>query len=176
MSQPTSSEARQPQWLECGACQHTWIGVYLPLPADVAARLYRAARCPMCAGKPKYVYEAGHTPEGQRAPGPPAPLYFRTVEDFHRLRDEQLRPCLQDFLLWLAMVRSLPEIVGSEVFSVKNHSTFGWVEDGRHDCNFDIRFSVEPTGESVTVTEPDGTQHVVTRPSQDETEGADGQR
>lgn len=150
-------ETRTPQWLTCDPCQHAWVGVYLPIAADMWARIVRGARCPKCGAKPKHVYEAGVTPAGQHTPAPPPPLYFRTVEDFHRLPAEKLRACLEDFFLWLVMCRAVaPGLDG--IAHVKDVNTFGWVDDGRHDANFHVQLVPEPTSLSVSVTDADGTE------------------
>lgn len=94
-------------------------------------------------------------------PAPPPPLYFRTVEDFHRLPVEKLRACLEDFFLWLVMCRAVaPGLDG--IAHVKDVNTFGWVDDGRHDANFHVKLVPAPTGLSVSVTGAAGTEQSCT--------------
>ncbi len=152
------TEQRTPQWLTCDTCQHAWVGMYLPIDMALWSRLARAARCPMCGAKPRHVYEGGITPDGHRSPQVPSPIYFRTVEDFHQLPEEKLRACLEDFFLWLVMCRVLaPGLDG--IVHVKDTSTFGWVDDGRHDANFRIELTPAPTSLTTSLVDRDGAEH-----------------
>lgn len=158
MSETTPT--RTPQWIDCRRCQHAWVAVYLPLPADVWARIVRAARCPMCGAKPAHVYEAGITPEGHRAPLP-APQFFRTVADFHQVPVGKLRACLEDFFLWLVMCRVIPP--GLEgIAHAKDTDTFGWIDDGRHDANFRVELAPALTSLTAAVVDRGGTEHART--------------
>lgn len=51
------SDAKQPFWVRCGACQHTWAAAYLPMEAQVFAKVARAS-CPMCGGGARNVFIA----------------------------------------------------------------------------------------------------------------------
>jgi hypothetical protein len=51
-------EPKTPSWLRCGACGHMWILMYLPMPMDTAARVMKAAHCPMCGQNAKKLFIA----------------------------------------------------------------------------------------------------------------------
>ena len=44
---------RKPFWAKCTGCQHCWPAAYLPMEIFAAAKLMKAARCPMCGKGPK---------------------------------------------------------------------------------------------------------------------------
>lgn len=44
---------RQEMWLTCRPCNHTWIGVYLPMDAMKACHALLAAHCPKCGERKK---------------------------------------------------------------------------------------------------------------------------
>lgn len=43
------TEPREPLWVICHDCHHSWIGMYLPLPIADAATVMKKLCCPMCA-------------------------------------------------------------------------------------------------------------------------------
>lgn len=48
-------EARQALRVRCKACDHTWVGLYLPMPMADAARVMGKLTCPMCAADAKQI-------------------------------------------------------------------------------------------------------------------------
>jgi hypothetical protein len=63
-------------------------------------------------------------------------LWLRTVEDFQRLPKDKIGHCLRDFELWLHQVAWAREVPGVEVTT--RTDAFGWIDDGRHDVNWQI--------------------------------------
>ena len=43
-----SADDRQPVYLQCRACDHTWIAAWLPMSVEKFARLLKRATCPQC--------------------------------------------------------------------------------------------------------------------------------
>lgn len=39
---------RKPMFAKCGACEHIWAIVYMPMEATLAARCMKRATCPSC--------------------------------------------------------------------------------------------------------------------------------
>lgn len=52
------TEERKPFWAKCTGCSHCWPAAYLPMALDAAARLMKAAKCPMCGKGPKGIVVA----------------------------------------------------------------------------------------------------------------------
>lgn len=48
LTNPKASE-KNPTWVTCGACGHTWTGIILPMPISDAARVLKNLTCPNCA-------------------------------------------------------------------------------------------------------------------------------
>lgn len=44
----SESESKTPMWVTCSACNHRWIGLYLPMPIDDAAKAMGRLTCPKC--------------------------------------------------------------------------------------------------------------------------------
>ena len=60
------TEEKTPQHVHCSECRHEWIAAWLPLPADKAARLLKAADiCQMCGESGTKMGKYPHaTPQG----------------------------------------------------------------------------------------------------------------
>lgn len=43
------SEAKRPQWVRCGDCNHKWIGFYAPIEVSKMTRIIGGMFCPKCA-------------------------------------------------------------------------------------------------------------------------------
>lgn len=66
----TTPDERQPVFLECRPCGHTWIAAWLPMPVSDFARLMKRAACPKCAQRKQiYMYEPGRVPPAPAEPG-----------------------------------------------------------------------------------------------------------
>ena len=50
-----TADDRQPVYLQCRVCDHTWIAAWLPMSAGTFARLLKRATCPQC-GETKRIY------------------------------------------------------------------------------------------------------------------------
>lgn len=50
------SEAKRPQWVRCGDCNHKWIGFYAPIEISKMTRIIRGMCCPSCAADSKQIY------------------------------------------------------------------------------------------------------------------------
>lgn len=44
-----SEDGTNPMWVVCSACNHRWIGLYLPMPIREAAKAMGRLTCPKCA-------------------------------------------------------------------------------------------------------------------------------
>ena len=73
MTRPATCSGSEPQpgdlppretpfWSRCAndACRHCWIVCYLPMEMTLAARLMKAATCPMCGSKKAFVAKQDH--------------------------------------------------------------------------------------------------------------------
>lgn len=57
-------EKRRPTWAECGKCRYRWIAAFVPMPADLFAKVCKRATCASCGETRRlYLYEPGKTPE-----------------------------------------------------------------------------------------------------------------
>ena len=43
-----AEDGKNPQRVKCWECGHVWIGLYLPQPISVAAKIMKALTCPKC--------------------------------------------------------------------------------------------------------------------------------
>ena len=43
-----AEEDKKPMHVECADCNHTWIGMYLPQPINIAAKMMKNLTCPKC--------------------------------------------------------------------------------------------------------------------------------
>lgn len=59
-----SEKSRQPNPVMCSRCLHSWVGFYLPLPINDAARIMRNLTCPNCGATSKEIY-IGYKPRPQ---------------------------------------------------------------------------------------------------------------
>jgi hypothetical protein len=76
----------------------------------------------------------------------PKAQMFRTVEDMHAIPLEKIDHFCQDLALWLSLHR-VAELTNAEQSMVKVTSprdVFGWVDDGKHDVNLNIKLHTEP--------------------------------
>lgn len=48
-------DGKNPQNVRCVACQHIWVGLYLPQPISVAARMMKNLTCPKCGADSKQI-------------------------------------------------------------------------------------------------------------------------
>lgn len=62
------SEPRRPVPFWCSACQHEWVGMYLPLPIDDACRCMSRATCPNCGAGVKDVRLALQSTKAREVP------------------------------------------------------------------------------------------------------------
>jgi hypothetical protein len=68
---------------------------------------------------------------------------FKTIEDLHVVPLDKIPALCRDLELWLSVIR----IAESESeFKVKNRSTFGWIDDNRHDVNITVTVNQKPKG------------------------------
>lgn len=59
----SDDDSQDAMWVECKACKHRWIGLYLPQPIRDAARIMKNLTCPKCAaGSREIVIFDGSTP------------------------------------------------------------------------------------------------------------------
>ena len=76
---------------------------------------------------------------------------FRTVEDMHAVPFEKIDHFCHDLALWLQL-HKLVEISDTPSLRVTSpRDEFGWVDDGKHDININLKVRTE---QPATVTEP----------------------
>ena len=49
MTELLPAEERNPLWVKCSDCKHRWLGLYLPMAVQDAAKAMGRLTCPMCA-------------------------------------------------------------------------------------------------------------------------------
>jgi hypothetical protein len=64
---------KQPFYARCGACRHSWIAAYLPMPLHLAARVLRRATCPACGESKRLFLQEPEAPAADTVIGPSAP-------------------------------------------------------------------------------------------------------
>ena len=68
---------------------------------------------------------------------------FRTVEDMHAVPFEKIDHFCHDLALWLQL-HKLVEISDTPSLRVTSRrDEFGWVDDGKHDININLRVRTE---------------------------------
>jgi hypothetical protein len=151
-----SAEERKPMHAKCGPCGHIWPIAYLPMDADKVARIMKGARCPMCASTSRehFVAETARKAFQGGSSGADDTYYLTSIADFHTIPLGKVQHCVEDFLLWLLMVRFTDQQEGLKV-ATRSKAVFGWVDDGRHDANIRVRLQPEVTGSSVRVERGD---------------------
>lgn len=50
-----TEHATNPQHVKCADCDHVWIGLYLPQPISVAAKMMKNLCCPKCGAGAKRI-------------------------------------------------------------------------------------------------------------------------
>ena len=48
-------DGKHPQNVQCADCNHVWVGLYLPQPISVAARMMKNLTCPKCGADSKRI-------------------------------------------------------------------------------------------------------------------------
>jgi hypothetical protein len=64
-----ANDAKQANWVQCELCGHRWIGFYLPMPINVAAKVIKKITCPMCGAGSKSIIAFSDSLKAEPAQG-----------------------------------------------------------------------------------------------------------
>lgn len=48
-------DGKNPQNVQCAECKHVWVGLYLPQPIKIAAKMMKNLTCPKCGTDSKRI-------------------------------------------------------------------------------------------------------------------------